>query len=120
MEALGTIDAVVLDKTGTLTFGEPYIVSIMTCPRIDPSTVVQMAAIAERPSEHTLARTILKEAARLRVPVDEPDTFQYTPGKGVRSVWQGAEIMVGTSVLLNNLDDLRRGFARSPRTRARS
>jgi P-type E1-E2 ATPase len=83
MEALGTIDAVVLDKTGTLTFGEPYVVGIMTCPGIDPSTLAQMAAIAERPSEHPLARAILKEAARLRVPVDEPDTFQYTPGKGV-------------------------------------
>jgi P-type Cu+ transporter len=106
MEALGTIDAVVLDKTGTLKFGEPYVVGIMTCPGIDPSTLAQMAAIAERPSEHPLARAILKEAARLRVPVDEPDTFQYTPGKGVRSVWQGGEILVGNSALLNNLDDL--------------
>ena len=64
-----------------------------------------MAAIAER-LETSSARAILKEAARLRVPVHEPDTFQYTPGKGVRSVWQGGEILVGNSALLNNLDDL--------------
>jgi heavy metal translocating P-type ATPase len=105
MEALGTIDTVVLDKTGTLTFGEPYVVGIMTCPGIDPSTVVQMAAVAERPSEHPLARAVLKEASRLRVPVDEPDAFQYTPGKGVRSVWQGGEILVGNTALLSDLDD---------------
>ena len=65
-----------------------------------------MAAIAERPSEHPLARAILKEAARLRVPVDEPGTFEYTPGKGVRSRWQGGEILVGNRALLSNLTDL--------------
>jgi Cd2+/Zn2+-exporting ATPase/Cu+-exporting ATPase len=85
MEALGTIDTVIIDKTGTLTFIEPYVVGVVTCPGVDPSTFVRMAAVAERPSEHPLARAILKEAARLKIPVDEPDTFRYTPGKGVGS-----------------------------------
>lgn len=52
MEALGTIDTIILDKTGTLTFEEPYVVGVVTCPGVDPSTVVRMAAVAERPSEH--------------------------------------------------------------------
>lgn len=103
MEALGTIDTIILDKTGTLTFGEPYVVGVVTCPGVDPSTVVQMAAVAERPSEHPLARAILKEAARLKIPVDEPDTFQYTPGQGVRSLWRGDEILVGNHLLLSTL-----------------
>lgn len=62
-----------------------------------------MAAVAERPSEHPLARAILKEAARLKIPVDEPDTFRYTPGKGVGSLWRGDEILVGNHLLLGNL-----------------
>jgi Cd2+/Zn2+-exporting ATPase/Cu+-exporting ATPase len=102
MEALGTIDTVVLDKTGTLTFGEPYVVSVTPCPRTDAATVVQLAAIAERPSEHPLARAILKEAARLKVAVSEPETFKYLPGKGVRALWKGGEILAGNSALLRD------------------
>jgi heavy metal translocating P-type ATPase len=105
MEALGTIDAVVLDKTGTLTFGDPYVVSVLACPGVDPSTVVQLAAIAERPSEHPLARAVQKEAARLKLAVAEPDTFKCIPGKGVRSRWDGGEILVGNAALLSTLED---------------
>ena len=65
MEALGTIDSVVLDKTGTLTFGEPYVVDVIACPGVDPRKVVEFAAIAERPSEHPLAKAILRESAHL-------------------------------------------------------
>jgi heavy metal translocating P-type ATPase len=106
MEALGTIDTVVLDKTGTLTFGEPYVVSVTPWAHTDAATVVQLAAIAERPSEHPLAKAVLKEAARLRVPVPEPDTFKYLPGKGVRALWEGGEILVGNSALLSDIVDM--------------
>jgi len=106
MEALGTIDTVVLDKTGTLTFGEPYVVAVTPCARMDVAMVVQLAAIAERPSEHPLARAILKEATRQKVPVGEPETFKYLPGRGVRALWNGGEILVGNSVLLSDIDEL--------------
>jgi P-type Cu+ transporter len=106
MEALGTIDTVVLDKTGTLTFGEPYVVAVLPCPGADGDDVLQLAAIAERPSEHPLAKAILKEAARLNVPVSEPETFEYLPGKGIRALWQGGEILVGSAALLDEIGDL--------------
>jgi len=102
----GHIDTVVLDKTGTLTFGEPYVVSVTPCAHTDAATVVQLAAIAERPSEHPLAKAVLKEAARLKVPVPEPDTFKYLPGKGVRAFWEGGEILVGNSALLSGIADM--------------
>ena len=105
MEALGTIDTVVLDKTGTLTFGEPYVVEVIPCPGVNPNTVVEMAAIAERPSEHPLARAILKKAGQLRSPVREPETFEYLPGKGVRCSWSGEEILVGNALLLSDVGD---------------
>jgi heavy metal translocating P-type ATPase len=106
MEALGTIDTVVLDKTGTLTFGEPYVVAVTPCSGEDPAQLLQLAAIAERPSEHPVAKAILKEAARLKVPLSEPESFEYVPGKGVRAHWNGEEILAGNIALLNGIANL--------------
>jgi heavy metal translocating P-type ATPase len=114
MEALGTIDTVVLDKTGTLTFGEPYVTAVMPCPGIDPLELLRVAAIAERPSEHPLAKAILKEAARLGIPASDPDRFEYEPGKGVRSVWRGAETLVGSAALLSGLAGLENAIRTLP------
>jgi P-type Cu+ transporter len=106
MEALGTIDTVVLDKTGTLTFGEPYVVAVTPCPGTDSAQLLRLAAIAERPSEHPVGRAILKEATRLKVPLSDPDAFEYVPGKGVRAVWNAEEILVGNMALLSEIEDL--------------
>jgi Cu+-exporting ATPase len=106
MEALGTVDTVVLDKTGTLTFGEPYVVAVTPCSGADPARLLQLAAIAERPSEHPLAKAILKEAARLKLPLGEPESFEYIPGKGVRAHWNGEEILAGNSALLSGITNL--------------
>jgi heavy metal translocating P-type ATPase len=107
MEALGTIDTVVLDKTGTLTFGEPHVTEVVPCPGVDPRALMQLAATAERPSEHPLARAILKEAARLGVAASDPDNFEYLPGRGVRSDWRGGEILVGNALLLSGVAALK-------------
>ena len=48
----------------------------------------------------------LKEAARLKVAVSEPETFKYLPGKGVRALWEGGEILVGNSALLRDIAEL--------------
>jgi Cd2+/Zn2+-exporting ATPase/Cu+-exporting ATPase len=106
MEALGTIDTVVLDKTGTLTFGEPYVTAVVPCPGVEPAELLQLAAIAERRSEHPLARAILKKAAQMHLQAGDPDTFEYLPGKGVRSSWLGGEILVGNAALLSGIRDL--------------
>jgi len=105
MEALGTIDTVVLDKTGTLTFGEPYVAAVIPCPGVDPATVLQLAAIAEQPSEHPLARAVLKETRRAHIHADEPESFEYLPGKGVRCFWRAGEILVGNRALMSGLGD---------------
>jgi heavy metal translocating P-type ATPase len=106
MEALGAIDTVVLDKTGTLTFGEPYVTAVAPCPGVEAAELVELAAIAERHSEHPMARAILKEAVRMRLPDKEPESFEYLPGKGVRSSWNGGEILVGNTALLSGIRDL--------------
>ncbi|MCU1235556.1 MAG: ATPase [Candidatus Solibacter sp.] len=106
MEALGTIDTVILDKTGTLTFGEPYVTALVPCPGIDPLDLLRIAAIAERPSEHPLSKAILKEAGRLGLPVSDSESFEYIPGRGVRSVWKGDETLVGNAALLSGVPGL--------------
>jgi Cd2+/Zn2+-exporting ATPase/Cu+-exporting ATPase len=100
MEALGTVDTMVLDKTGTLTFGEPYITAVTPYSGEDQDRVIRLAAIAERPSEHPLGKAITQEAARWGVVVSDPDSFEYLPGRGVRCTWKGGEILVGNAALL--------------------
>lgn len=96
MEALGTVDTVVLDKTGTLTFGEPEVTTISPAAGVDPQTVLQMAAIAEGPSEHPLAKAVLRKAAADGLSIPEPEAFEYSPGEGVRVRWKESDIVVGS------------------------
>jgi Cd2+/Zn2+-exporting ATPase/Cu+-exporting ATPase len=114
MEALGTVDTVVLDKTGTLTFGEPYVTAVIPYPGEDPDRVIRLAAIAERPSEHPLGKAINQEAARWGIIVSDPDSFEYLPGRGVRCAWNGGEILVGNRALLSENADLETQLRRMP------
>src|SRR5208283_1151310 len=100
LETLAAVDTVLLDKTGTLTFGTPQIREIVPSDRFTPLEIIAAASIAERKSEHPLAKAIIARAAELSVPVVEPDEFSYTPGRGVRATSSGEEILVGSRALL--------------------
>lgn len=95
LEALGNVDTIVLDKTGTLTLGTPRVTSIQPITGITEAAVVEAGAIAERKSEHPLAKAILEKAAELSLPIVEPDRFEYTPGRGIVCAVNGEEIVVG-------------------------
>ena len=95
LETLARVDTVVLDKTGTLTLGTPVIHALDLRPGVEERALVEAAAIAERPSEHPLAKAVLKRAAALSLPVIEPESFDYFPGKGVVSRVADEEILVG-------------------------
>jgi Cd2+/Zn2+-exporting ATPase/Cu+-exporting ATPase len=95
LEILGNVDTVVLDKTGTLTLGTPVVSAVHAATGVDERSVVEAAAIVERPSEHPLAKAILQKAAELSLPVAEPERFDYTPGKGIIGAAGGEEIVVG-------------------------
>ena len=100
LETLAAVDTVLLDKTGTLTFGTPQIREVVSSDGFTPLEIVVAASIAERKSEHPLAKAIIARAAELAVPVVEPDEFSYTPGRGVRVMYDGEEILVGSRTLL--------------------
>ncbi|HEY1678603.1 MAG TPA: cation-translocating P-type ATPase [Candidatus Sulfotelmatobacter sp.] len=96
LEALSLVDSVLLDKTGTLTFGVPQIREVVPANGFGEHQIVTAAAIAERKSEHPLARAIVARAAELAIPTTEPDEFSYTPGRGLRVSYHGEEILVGS------------------------
>src|ERR1700686_1365202 len=96
LEALAAVDTVLLDKTGTLTFGTPQIREVVSANGFGERQILAAAAIAERKSEHPLAKAILARAAELSIPLVEPDEFSYTPGRGVRVSYEGEEILVGS------------------------
>jgi P-type Cu+ transporter len=100
MEALGTVDTVVLDKTGTLTLGNPEVTDICPCAGMTAEHVLQTAASAERFSEHPLGRSIIKRANELSLPTTEPEAFEYVPGKGIACSIDGEQVIVGSAGLL--------------------
>jgi heavy metal translocating P-type ATPase len=100
LEALAEVDTVLLDKTGTLTFGTPQIRDVVSAGGFTERQIIAAAAIAERKSEHPLAKAIIARAVELAIPVVEPDQFAYTPGKGVSADYRGEEIIVGSRTLL--------------------
>ncbi len=98
LEVLGRADTVVLDKTGTLTFGRPDVVALRPSPGVSEAELLEAAAVAERPSEHAVARAILARAAG--VPLRDPERFEAVPGKGVRATVGGAETLAGSRAFL--------------------
>jgi len=102
MEGLSAVDTVLLDKTGTLTFGTPKVVDVSPCPGISPRHLMETAAIAEKPSEHPLGRAILRKASEMSLPTPAPKEFKYAPGKGIICSSDGEEIIVGNSNFLTD------------------
>jgi heavy metal translocating P-type ATPase len=100
MEALSKVDTVVLDKTGTLTLGNPVVVSLDPSPGVDRESLLSVAASAERYSEHPLARAILKTANELDIQLVDPEEFSYTPGKGIFCRVEGKPTVVGSRAFL--------------------
>ncbi|MEU8619537.1 heavy metal translocating P-type ATPase [Streptomyces sp. NPDC048623] len=108
MEQLGRIDAVALDKTGTLTEGTPRVTGIrpLAASGLSEDELLVLAAAVEHPSEHPLARAVV-DAARARgldVPVAED--FSSVPGTGATATVGGRAVAVGSPArLLNGRDD---------------
>ncbi len=102
LETLGKVNTVVLDKTGTLTFGRTAVESIVPAFGVSETEVLESAASAEVRSEHPLARAILDLAVATNLSVREPDRFDYAPGRGVITVVDGVTILVGNRGLLND------------------
>ena len=96
LEQLSAVDTVVMDKTGTLTVGEPRVVSVRpTEAATGEGEVLALAAAAEWNSEHPIGRAIYAEAAVRDLTVPMPGDVAYSPGAGVSAHVEGRRITVG-------------------------
>jgi copper-(or silver)-translocating P-type ATPase/heavy metal-(Cd/Co/Hg/Pb/Zn)-translocating P-type ATPase len=100
LESLATIDTILLDKTGTLTYGTPEVVDVRPVEGVPVASLLLAAATAESRSEHPVAKAILKKASNLGICSEEPEKFDYTPGKGIVAARRGMEIIVGNRLFL--------------------
>ncbi|MGO3288443.1 MULTISPECIES: heavy metal translocating P-type ATPase, partial [unclassified Brachybacterium] len=100
LEQMRTVDTVLFDKTGTLTRGEPALTGIETGAERSEDEVLALAAAAEAPSEHPLARAIVRAADERDLAVSAGDGFSSSPAVGVRAVVDGDVIEVGGPYLL--------------------
>src|ERR1700726_3920885 len=83
LEKLGEVDTILLDKTGTLTYGTPELVDVYPAPDVSATLLLKSASSAESRSEHPIGKAILRKAAQLGIPCDDSDQFEYMPGKGI-------------------------------------
>jgi heavy metal translocating P-type ATPase len=95
LEKLWEVDTILLDKTGTLTYGTPEVLEVSPAEGIPATLLLKTAAIAESRSEHPIAKAIMRKAAQLGIPYEDPGQFEYTPGQGVITSNAGGEIIVG-------------------------
>ncbi|WP_318209428.1 MULTISPECIES: heavy metal translocating P-type ATPase [unclassified Streptomyces] len=102
MERLGQIDAVALDKTGTLTEGTPRLTDLRALDGsgLDEDALLRLAAAAEHPSEHPLARAVVDAARARGLELPAAEDFTSTPGTGVTATVDGHAVAVGSPARL--------------------
>ena len=95
LEETGRAQTVVLDKTGTITRGEPGVTDLLPAPGVDGDELLRLAAALERPSEHPLARAILREAEARGLAAAAVTDFQALPGSGLTAALDGHALFGG-------------------------
>src|SRR5229473_5285705 len=102
LETLGRVDTVVLDKTGTLTFGRTEVQAVVPATGVTEIEVLDAAASAEMRSEHPLGKAIINFALAKNRFLREPERFDYVLGRGITAVVDGVTVLVGNRGLLND------------------
>ena len=100
LESLGTVTAVVLDKTGTLTVGRPRVAHVVPTDSIGEGELLRLASGVEQFSSHLLARTLVDEAIVRGIEVPHADFVDEAPGRGVSGIVNGQRVMVGARSLI--------------------
>ncbi len=119
LERAGRVKVVVLDKTGTITRGEPAVTDVIAVegtPPVPADEVLRLAASAERGSEHPLGRAIVEAATARGLPLTDPTAFKAVSGFGIRATVADQHLIVGNPRMLQNegiaLDALQRDVDR--------
>ena len=102
LETLGRVDTVVFDKTGTLTVGRPEVQRIVPMGGVSAEDVLGVAVTAEVRSEHPLGQAIIAYAKKQSLAMIEPDSFSYTPGRGIAAMLGDSTLLVGNLALMTS------------------
>ena len=123
LETAHKIQTIVFDKTGTLTEGKPKVTDIVTVAGIDEAYLLQIAASAEKGSEHPLGEAIVKGAEERALELKKVDKFEAIPGYGIEVSIEGNKIMLGnmklmveSKISLEQLEDISNKLAEEGKT----
>ncbi len=96
LESAHKLKTIVLDKTGTITRGEPVVTDIVPAEGMDETELLTLAAVAERGSEHPLGRAIVNKASEQGCILSDLQDFESISGRGIRGVVNGRTVLVGS------------------------
>jgi Cu+-exporting ATPase len=102
LERAGALTTVVLDKTGTITRGEPVVTDVVASPGWAESEVLRLAASAERGSEHPLGQAIVAAATERGIPSEMPERFEAVAGQGIVAAVEGRTVLLGSARILES------------------
>ena len=97
LELLHKVQTVVLDKTGTVTMGQPRVTDILCTPGVTEEELLCVAASAEKPSEHPLAHAIVEESQARHIPLCPVSGFRSVPGGGIQATLSGEAVLAGNA-----------------------
>ncbi len=103
LEECGRVNIVALDKTGTITLGEPRVTDVVTVPGVTETELLLQAVSLEKKSEHPLAKAVLAHAKEMQVEAEEVSEFTAMPGNGLQAVWQGSMLVGGNGKFIAGL-----------------
>lgn len=101
LETAHRLDTIVLDKTGTLTKGQPSVTDIVPIAGADEKEILFLAASVEKGSEHPLGEAIVRRAVEAGVSPVDPSGFEAIPGHGIKAAVDGREVLLGNERLLS-------------------
>ena len=105
LERAHKLTAIVLDKTGTITKGEPAVTDVISSNgRMDEDEVLRLAASAERGSEHPLGEAIVLAAQAKGLTLAEPEHFRSITGRGIHAFVEGRRVLLGNLKLMEEYD----------------
>lgn len=102
LETAHKLQTLVLDKTGTITKGQPSLTDVISVGNATEDELLRLVASAERSSEHPLGQAIIQGAREKGLEIAEPSEFQSVTGKGIQVVVDGRQVLVGNRRLLND------------------
>ena len=106
LEETGKVQIVALDKTGTITRGEPRVTDLIPAPGVSERELLELATALEARSEHPLAKAILKKGEELGLPTEEVSDFEALPGNGLSAVWRGERLTGGSLSFIGGKTEL--------------